>query len=168
MLCVTGTSERQPWASNVAPHGAALESTIFLPAAMKSSQVAGAASATPAFAVRPECHPVPITSSRNAPAIELAVDRVLGADRRNDVVNNIFRDVLFPRLDHVALDHRRHFDERRLADGDVPGTLLFLGLGDEALDAKTLHRRDLVVDPRELGVHFRNGRMKVLDPLIER
>jgi len=34
-------------------------------------------------------------------------------------------DVLVPRLDDVALDHRRHLDERRLADIDVPGASLF-------------------------------------------
>src|SRR3984957_17048586 len=65
MLCVMGASERQPWESKVAPHGDALESTIFWAPARKSSQVAGAASVKPALVVRPECHPEPITSRKN-------------------------------------------------------------------------------------------------------
>ena len=55
------------------------------------------------------------------PAIHLAVDHVLFADRRDDVVEHVLRDVGVPRLDDVGFDHRRHFDERRLADIDVPG-----------------------------------------------
>ena len=65
MLWVIGTSERQPWASNVAPQGAAFESTIFFELARNSSQVAGAASGTPALLVIPECQAEPMTSRRN-------------------------------------------------------------------------------------------------------
>src|SRR5262249_51525400 len=53
-------------------------------------------------------------------------------------------------------------------DIDVPGALLALGLGHEALDAEALDRRDLVVDARELGVHLGYGGMQILGPLIER
>src|SRR5262249_34823143 len=102
------------------------------------------------------------------PAIELAVDRALLADRRDNVVDHLLRDVLVPRLDDVALDHLRHLHERRLPDIDVPGALLALGLGHEALDAEALDRRDLIVDARELGVHLGDGGMEILDPLIER
>src|SRR5271154_276807 len=65
MLCVTGTRDRQPWASKVAPQGAAFESTIFFELARNSSHVAGAASGTPALPVMPECQDVPITSRKN-------------------------------------------------------------------------------------------------------
>ncbi len=102
------------------------------------------------------------------PAVELAVDRVLRTDRGDDVVEHILRDVVVPRLDDIGLDHRRHLHERRLADIDVPGALAVLRLGDEALDAEALDRRDLVVDAGELGVHGRDAGMKILDPLIER
>ena len=101
------------------------------------------------------------------PAVELAVDRALLADRGDDVVDDLLGDVLVPRLDHVGLDHRGHLDERRHADIDVPGALAVLGLGDEALDAEALDRRDLVVDVGEPGVDLRNARMQILDPLVE-
>ena len=101
------------------------------------------------------------------PAVHLAVDRVLFADRRDDVVEHVLRDVVVPRLDDVGFDHRRHFDERRLADIDVPGAFAALRLGHEALDAETFDRRDLVVDAGEFLVHRRDAGMKVLDPLIE-
>ncbi len=136
-------------------------------AARYSSQVAGAASGKPGLRrqARMPAHADHVEQER--PAIELAVDRALLADRRDDVVEHVFRDVVVPRLDHVGLDHRRHLDERRLADIDVPGAFLVLGLGDEALDAEALDRRDLVVDAGELGVHRRDAGMQVLDPLIE-
>ena len=102
------------------------------------------------------------------PAIQFAVDRVLFADRGNDVVDHVLRNVVVPRLDDVGFDERRHFDERRLPDIDVPGAFLVLGLGDEALDAESLDRRDLIVESGELGVHCRDAGMKVLDPLVER
>ena len=101
------------------------------------------------------------------PAIELAVDRAFLANRRDDVVDHLLRNVIVPWLDDAGLDERRHFDERRLADIDVPRALLVLGLGDEALDAEALDRRDLIVDAGELGVHRRNAGMQVLNPLIE-
>ena len=101
------------------------------------------------------------------PAVELAVDRALLANRWNDVVEHVLRDVGVPWLDDVGLDHRRHLDERRLADIDVPGTLAVLRLCHEAFDAKALNRRDLVVDTRELLVHPRYAGMIVLDPLVE-
>ncbi len=59
MLWVMGANERQPCASNVAPQGATLESTIFFAPARNSSQVAGAASGRPALAVNPECPSAP-------------------------------------------------------------------------------------------------------------
>src|SRR5262245_27338415 len=65
MLCANGASDRQPCESNVAPNGAAPESMTALALARYSSQVAGAASGSFAVVVRPECQPVPITSSRN-------------------------------------------------------------------------------------------------------
>ena len=65
MLCVIGASDRQPWESNVAPQGAAFKSTIFFALARNSSHVAGAASATPALLVSPECHADPTTSRKN-------------------------------------------------------------------------------------------------------
>ena len=101
------------------------------------------------------------------PAVQLAVDRALLADRRNDVVDHVLRDVVVPGLDHVGLDHRAHLDERRHADIDVPGALAVLGLGDEPLDAETFDRRDLVVDVRELLIDLRNTGVEVLDPLVE-
>ena len=158
MLWVIGTSERQPCASKVAPHGAALESTIFFELARKSSQVAGAASGRPALPVMPECQRRADHVEQERPAVELAVDRAFLADRGDDVVDDVLRDVVVPRLDDAGLDEGRHFDERRLADIDVPGALLVLGLGDEALDAEAFDRRDLVVEARELGVHRRECR----------
>ncbi len=101
------------------------------------------------------------------PAIELAVNRVLLADRGDHVVDHVLRDVVVPWLDDIGRLHRRHFDEGRLADIDVPGAFLLLRLGDEALDAEAFDRRDLVVDAGEFLVHLRNAGMKVLDPLIE-
>src|ERR1700690_4339148 len=65
MLWVIGTSEPQPCASKVAPHGAAFESTIFFELSRNSSQVAGAALGTPALLVMPECQAEPITSRKN-------------------------------------------------------------------------------------------------------
>ncbi len=102
------------------------------------------------------------------PAIELAIDRALRANRWNDVVDHVLRDVIVPRLDHAGLDERRHFDERRLPDIDVPSALFVLGLGNEAFDAETLDRGNLIVDSGKLLVHVHDAGMKVLDPLIER
>ena len=151
MLWVIGASERQPCESKVAPKGAAPESTIALALARYSSQVAGAASGRPALRGEARMPAGADHVEQERPAIELAVDRVLLADRRDDVVEHVLRDVVVPGLDDVGLDHRRHFDERRLADIDVPGALLVLRLGDEALDAEALDRRDLVVDAGELA-----------------
>ena len=150
-----------------APHGAAFVSTIVLAPARKSSQVAGAASAKPGLAGDARVPARADHVEQERPAIELAVDGAFLADRGNDVVDHVLRDVVVPRLDDVGLDERRHFDERRLPDIDVPGAFLVLGLGDEALDAEALDRRDLIVDPGELRVHGRDAGMKVLDPLIE-
>ncbi len=104
---------------------------------------------------------------KEGPAIKLAVDGAFFADRRDDVVENIFWNVVVPRLDDIGLDHRRHLDERRLANINVPGAFLVLGLGDETLDAESFHRRDLIVDAREFCVDGRNAGMKILDPLVE-
>ena len=112
----------------------------------------------PALPVMPECQPDADHVEQERPAIELAVDRAFLADRRDDVVDHFLRDVIVPGLDDVGLDERRHFDERRLPDIDVPGALLVLGLGDEALDAETLDRRDLIVDAGEFRVHRRECR----------
>jgi hypothetical protein len=101
------------------------------------------------------------------PAVELAVDRALLTDRGDEVVDHLLGDIVVPRLDHVGLDHRRHFDEGRHPDVHVPGALLLLGLGDEALDAEAFDRRDLVVDAGELTVDRGDAGMKILDPLIE-
>src|SRR5262249_32244312 len=76
--------------------------------------------------------------------------------------------VVVPRLDHVAFDHRRHFYEWRLADIDVPCAFLIFGLRHKALDTETLDRRDLVLDPGELGIDRRDTGMKVVNPLINR
>ena len=163
-----GASERQPCESKVAPHGAAPESTICLLAVRKSSQVAGAEFGHACLrrqARMPSCSD---HVEQERPAIHLAVNGVLGADRRDDIVEHILRDVGVPRLDDVGFDHRRHFHERRLADIDVPGTFAALCLRHEALDAEAFDRRNLVVDAGELGVHRRDAGVKVLDPLIER
>src|ERR1700735_319253 len=93
------------------------------------------------------------------PAVELAVDRAFFADRRNDIVDHVLRNVVVPRLDHASLDERRHFNERRLTDVDLPRALAALRFGDKALDAESLDRRDLIVDSRELGVHRSNAWM---------
>src|ERR1700733_11016402 len=104
---------------------------------------------------------------KERPAVQLAVDRALLPDRWNYVVDHIFRNVVIPGFGNIGLDERRHFDEWRLADIDVPCALLVLGLGDEALDPEAFDRGDLVVDSRELGVYRCNAGMQVLDPLIE-
>ena len=100
------------------------------------------------------------------PAIELAVDGVLLADRRQDVIEHVLGNIGVPGLDDVALDHRRHFDERRLADIDVPGALLVARLGDEPLDAEALDRGDLRVEAGELRIDLRDVGMQVDDPLV--
>src|ERR1700734_1096990 len=87
------------------------------------------------------------------PAIELAVDRAFFADRRNDVVDHVLRDVIVPWLNDAGLDEGRHLNKWRLTDIDVPAAVLVLSLCDKTLDAKSLDRRDLVVQSREFGVH---------------
>src|SRR5580693_2662047 len=72
------------------------------------------------------------------PAIELAVDRAFFADRRNDIVDHVLWDVVVPRLNHASLDKRRHLDERRLTDVDVPAAVLVFSLCHETLNAKSL------------------------------
>src|ERR1700722_7686462 len=101
------------------------------------------------------------------PAIEIAIDGTFLANRRDDVVDHLLRYVIVPRLDDARLDEGRHFDERRLADIDVPRAFFILGLGDKALDAEALDWGDLIVDAGELGVHRRNAGMQVLNPLVE-
>ena len=101
------------------------------------------------------------------PAIDFSVNGAFLADRRNDVVKHIFRNVFVPWLDDTSLDHRRHFHERRLADINVPTALALLGLGHEALDAKAFNGCYLVVDTRKPFVHRRDAGMKILNPLIE-
>jgi hypothetical protein len=102
------------------------------------------------------------------PAIELSVDGAFFADRRDDIVEHVFRDVVVPGFDDIGLDHRAHFHERRLADINIPGAFTFFRLGDETLDTETLDRRNLIIDTGEFGVNLRDARMQVLDPLIER
>src|SRR5215467_7757336 len=86
------------------------------------------------------------------PAIQLAVNRALRTNRRDDVIDHILRDVVVPGLDDACLDEGRHFDERRLSYIDVPRALLVLGLSHKALDPEAFDRGDLVVDAREPGV----------------
>ena len=148
MLCVIGASDRQPWESNVAPHGAALESTIFLRAGQEVVPGRGRRIGQAGLAGHARMPSRSDHIEQERPAIELAVDRAFLADRGDDVVDHVLRDVVVPRLDDAGLDEGRHFDERRLADIDVPGALLVLGLGDETLDAEAFDRRDLVVDAR--------------------
>src|SRR5271165_5941517 len=102
------------------------------------------------------------------PAVELAVDAAFCANRGDNVVDHVFRDVVVPRFDNAGLDEGRHLHKRRLPDIDVPGALAVLGLGDKALNAETLDWGDLIVDSGEPGVHRWDGGVKVLDPLVER
>ena len=104
---------------------------------------------------------------KEGPAVKLAVDCAFFADRRDDVIENVFWNVVVPRLDDIGLDHRRHLDEWRLANVNIPGAFLVLGFSHEALDAKPFHRCDLIVDAREFCIDGRNAGMKILDPLVE-
>ena len=165
---MTGTSERQPCASNVAPQGAAFEIDDLLGACeeLVPGRGRGVGHARLAGDARMPGRADDVEEER--PAIQFAVDGAFRADRRDDVVDHFLWDVVVPRLDDAGLDEGRHFDERRLADIDVPRALLVLGLGDEALDPEAFDRGDLVVDSRELRVHRWNAGMQVLNPLIER
>src|SRR5262245_32009234 len=86
---------------------------------------------------------------KERPAIELAVDRVFLTNRGDHVIEDVLRNVVVPRLDDIGRLHCRHFDEGRLADIDVPGTFLVLGLGNETLYAETLSGGNLIVEARE-------------------
>ncbi|MBW8728071.1 MAG: hypothetical protein JF625_23375 [Inquilinus limosus] len=102
------------------------------------------------------------------PAVELAVDRAFLADRGDEIIDHVLRDVVVPWLDHIGLDQGRHLYEGSLADIDIPGAFLVFRLGDEAFDAESLDRRDLVVDARKPGVHVRDRGVEILDPLVDR
>jgi hypothetical protein len=166
MLWVMGANERQPCASNVAPQGATFESTIFFAPARNSSQVAGAAQAGLGSQAGMPTQADHIQQER--PAVELSVHGALFADRWQDVIDDVFRDVIVPGLDDIRIDEGRHFDERRLPYVDVPCALLILGFGDKPLGAEAFDRGDLIIDPGELGVHGGNAWMKVVNPLVER
>src|ERR1700733_5504871 len=101
------------------------------------------------------------------PAVELSVDGTFRANRRDDVVDPVLRDVVVPRLDDAGFDERGHLNKRRLPDIDVPCALAALRFGDKALDAEALDRRDLIVDPGELLVDVDDTRMQVLNPLVD-
>ena len=163
-----GASERHPWESNVAPHGAAFEIDDLLSGGQEIVPGRGCLIGDACLARQARVPSRSDNVQQERPAVHLAVDHILVADGRNDVVEHVFRDVVVPWLDDAGFLHRRHFHERRLADIDVPGAFTGFRLGHEALDPEALDGRDLVVDPREFGVHVRDCGMKVLDPLIER
>ena len=111
-----------------------------------------------------------VEQERPRPDMPLVGDLV--EDRRDDVLLHRGGHVLVPRFDHAGADQLSHLHERRHADVDVPRALLLLRLGDEAVDAEALYRRDLRVERVLLGVllvdRSRDVRVDVVDPLVER
>ncbi len=79
------------------------------------------------------------------PTVELAVDRALLTNRRDNVIEDIPWNVIVPWLDHIRLNHRGHLDERSLTNIDVPGTLALLGFSNKAFNPEPLHRSNLVI-----------------------
>ena len=102
---------------------------------------------------------------------DLALVGRLRANRRDEIVDHRLRDVGIPRLDRPRLDQRAHLHEWRHPDVHVPGALLLLGLGDEAVDPEALDGSDLRVELDLLGVVLvdlaRDVRVQPVDPLVE-
>ena len=137
--------------------------------AMNSSHVAGAASGRARLFDEPRVPALDDHVEEERPDVELALVGRLVPNRRNQRIEQPRRQIRIPRLDDAGVRQLDHLQEGRDADVHVPGALLVLGFGDEAVDAEILGRRNFGIDRKHLAevrVDVRNGRMELNDPVV--